>query len=434
MTRDEVLRLDRAHVWHPYTPMGAYRTSDPLVIERASGVFLHDKDGRRYFDANSSWWVAALGHSHPRLVRALTEQAQTLAHCALAGIAHEPASKLAAELCRLTEGAHSHVFFTDNGSTALEAAMKMAVQYWAQSGAPAKTRFVALNGAFHGDTIGVAALGGVEVFRRPFAGILLDCFHAPTPEESSYAQTFEAIAHELKHHGSSIAAVVVEPVVQGANGMWMYPPALLSALRAVCDRYDVLLVIDEVFAGYGRTGQMWASEHAGIWGDLMCIGKTLGSMLPLGAVLASPRVERAFLGDASRAFYYGHTFCGHPLATSVALEVLSVFRDEALVQRAQQMEAAMRPRFASLAELRDVERVRVLGAIAALDLRDDASGYLAKGGWRVYEEARKRGAYLRPLGNTVYVCPPLVSTDDELAAMLDIVEESVRASIAPAKR
>lgn len=428
LTRDEILARDRAHVWHPYTPMDAYRASDPLVIARAEGVHLFDADGRRYFDANSSWWVAALGHGHPRLLRALREQSETMAHCALAGIAHEPASRLAEELCATTGGAFQHVFYTDNGSTALEAAMKMALQYWSQSGKPTKTRFLALDGAFHGDTLGVASLGGVEVFRRPFASVLLDCFHAPTPSASSYAQCFEAIAREVREHHESLAAIVLEPLVQGANGMWIYPSGLLRELRELCTDHNVLLVIDEVFAGYGRTGKMWASEHAGVWGDLMCIGKTFSSILPMGAVLAPTHIEQAFRGEASKAFYYGHTFCGHPLGCRVALEVLAVMRDEGLVERAARMQPVLAARFSQIAHRVGATGTRALGAIAAFDLPDDAPGYGARSGWRVYEEARARGVYLRPLGNTVYICPPLVTSDDQLASLLDAVEASVVAA------
>ncbi len=428
LTRDEVVALDRARVWHPYTLMDAYRAQDPLVIAGAQGIYLEDQDGRQYLDANSSWWVAALGHGHPRLLRALTEQAGRMAHCSLAGIAHEPSSALADELCATTNYAFDHVFYTDNGSTALEAAMKMALQFWAQSGAPKKTRFIALDGAFHGDTLGVASLGGVEVFRRPFASVLLDCFHAPTPERASYTQCFDAILGELERDADSIAAVVVEPMVQGANGMWMYPPELLRELRAACTKHEVLLIVDEVFAGYGRTGKMWASEHAGVWGDLMCIGKTFASILPLGAVLASARVEQAFLGDASRAFYYGHTFCGHPLACHVAREVLSVVRDEQLVTRAATMQSVLSARFAHIADRVGATASRALGAIAAVDLRDASRGYLGHAGWNVYAEARARGVYLRPLGSTVYICPPLVIANHELEHLLDVVEESIVAA------
>ena len=302
--------------------------ADPIVVARAKGAWLEDVDGRRYIDGNSSWWVAALGHGHPRLLRVLAEQSQALAHCALGGIAHEPAARLAEELSAIAPAGLSRVFYTDNGSTAIEVAVKMSVQAWRQLGAPEKTRFVALDGAFHGDTIGAAALGGVEIFRRPFAGVLFECAHAPFPESDAYARAFDAIARIVREGARSIAAVVVEPIVQGAAGMRMYPAEYLRELRALCDRHDVLLVLDEVFSGYGRTGTMWASEHAGIAPDLMCVGKAFASIVPMAATLTTERVFDAFRGGKERALYYGHTFCGYPLGAALAREVLAIYRDE----------------------------------------------------------------------------------------------------------
>jgi adenosylmethionine-8-amino-7-oxononanoate aminotransferase len=432
MDRDAIVRRDKQFVWHPYTAMDDYVARvDPIVVARAKGAWLEDVDGRRYLDGNSSWWVAALGHGHPRLLRVLAEQASTLAHCALAGIAHEPAALLAEELCAIAPRGLSHVFYTDNGSTAIEAAVKMAVQSWRQRGAPAKTRFLALDGAFHGDTIGAASLGGVEVFRRPFANVLFECAHAPFPDADGYAKAFDAMATLLAGGHDTIAGVVVESIVQGAAGMRIYDPAYLRELRALCDRYDVLLIVDEVFAGYGRTGPMWACEHAGVSPDLMCIGKSFASLLPMGATLASDRVFDAFKGGRENAFYYGHTFCGHPLGAALAREVLAIYRDEAVLagvaRKAPRIEAA----FARIAEIAGVDRVRSIGMIGAADLAPSpgAGGYLGNAGWRVYDEARARGAYLRPLGDTVYVAPPLTIADDELETLLSILEESVRAAL-----
>jgi adenosylmethionine-8-amino-7-oxononanoate aminotransferase len=392
-------------------------------------------DGRRYLDGNSSWWVAALGHGHPRLLRVLSEQAATLAHCALAGIAHEPAARLAEELCAIAPPGLSRVFYTDNGSTAIEVAVKMCVQAWRQLGAPGKTRFVALDGAFHGDTIGAAALGGVEVFRRPFAGVLFECVHAPVPDESGYERAFDAIARIVREGEKTIAAVVVEPIVQGAAGMRIYPAEYLRELRALCDRHDVFLVLDEVFAGYGRTGPMWASAHAGITPDLMCIGKAMASLLPMGATLATERVFDAFRGSSDRALYYGHTFCGHPLGAALAREVLAIYREEDVLGQVARKGAILARGMARLSSLPGVERVRSIGMIGAADLAtgsgssgQQGTSYLGSAGWRVYEEARARGAYLRPLGDTVYLCPPLTIEEAELESLLGILEESVRAT------
>jgi adenosylmethionine-8-amino-7-oxononanoate aminotransferase len=429
MHRDEIVRLDRAHVWHPYTPMDAWQTTEPIVVARARGAWLEDIDGTRYLDGNSSWWVAALGHGHPRLLRAMREQAETLAHCALAGIAHEPASRLAEELVAIAPRGLTRVFYVDDGSTAIDAAAKMCVQGWRQLGARNKARFVALDGAFHGDTVGATSLGGVEVFRRLYAGVTFDCVHAPFPEPGAYERAFATLAQVVRAEKDSIAAVFVEPVVQGAAGMRVYDAAFLRELRALCDANDVWLVADEVFTGYGRTGPMWACEHAGVTPDLMCIGKAFCPIFPMAAVLASERVFGAFGGGRDRAFLHGHTFCGNPLGAALAREVLAIYREERVLEGVARSAPVIARAFERLASLPGVARVRHIGMIGAADLVDRDEGYLGAIGWRVYDEARSRGAYLRPLGSTVYVCPPLNIAPDELERLLAILEESVRAAL-----
>ncbi len=432
MDRDAIVRLDKSHVWHPYTPMDEWiERGDPIVVARAKGAWLEDVDGHRYLDGNSSWWVASLGHGHPRLLRVLAEQSRALVHCALGGIAHEPAARLAEELCAIAPPGLSRVFYTDNGSTSIEVAVKMCVQAWRQLGAPKKTRFVALDGAFHGDTLGATALGGVEVFRRPFAGVLFECAHAPFPDEDGYARAFDAIARIVREGSHEIAGVVVEPIVQGAAGMRMYPPDYLRELRGLCDRHDVFLVVDEVFAGYGRTGRMWACDHAGITPDLMCLGKAFASLVPMGATLTTERIFDAFRGGKDRALYYGHTFCGYPLGAALAREVLAIYREEDVLGQVARKAPMIARAFAEMASLPGVERVRSLGMIGAADLKvKGEAGYFGNTGWRVFEEARARGAYVRPLGDTIYVCPPLTIEEADLEALLSIVTESVRATTA----
>ena len=427
MDRATLVDLDRRFVWHPYTDIDAWETrGDPIVVARAQGARLFDVDGRSYLDGNASWWVAGLGHGHPRLLRVLREQSETLTHVALAGITHEPAAALAAELCAVAPRGLSHVFYTDNGSTAVEAAVKIAVQSQRQRGHEQRTRFVALDGAFHGDTVGAASLGGVEIFRRPFAGVLFDCVHAPVPDEGGHARAFEAISALLAKDGDRTAAVVVEPVVQGAAGMRIYDAGYLRELRALCDRHGVLLVFDEVFSGYGRTGPMWASSLAGVSPDILCVGKTFaGGILPMGATLVTDAVYDAFRGGKERSFYYGHTFCGHPLGAALAREVLAIFRDEDVLGQVARKQPLIHQAFQRLAEVPGVARVRSIGMIGAADL--GGAGYLGGLGWQVYEEAKKRGAYLRPLGDTVYVSPPLTIDEAELVELLQILEDSVRA-------
>lgn len=428
-TRDEILAADAAHVWHPY----AVRDEPPeLVVARAHGVWLEDVDGRRVIDGNSSWWVASLGHGHPRLLAAMERQSRELVHCALGGIAHEQAALLARELVAAApKGAGlTRVFFTDNGSTSIEVALRIALQAWRQRGAPKKRRFVALEGAFHGDTLGAASLGGVEVFTQGFGGTTLECVRAPFPAPDAHARAFEAVRDLLAREGDTIAAVVVEPLLQGAAGMRVYDASYLRDLRAACDAHDVLLVVDEVFTGYGRTGAMWACERAGVRPDLMCLGKAFASVLPMGATLATEQVYDAFRGGGERALYYGHTFCGHPLGAAIAREVLAIYRDERIVERVQRLAPRVERAFAKLARHPAVERVRTIGLVGAADLRatgSEGGGYLDPLGWRVYREALARGAYLRPLGNTVYVAPPLVISDGELDELLAILEASIDA-------
>jgi adenosylmethionine-8-amino-7-oxononanoate aminotransferase len=429
--RARTVELDKRWLWHPYTAMDQYRADvDPIVVERAAGSRLFDADGRSYIDGNASWWCCALGHGHPRLVAALRRQTEMLSHTSLAGVTHEPATGLAEALIGAGPTGLSHVFFSDNGSTAVEVALKLALQYWAQNGRPERTRFLALEGAFHGETLGATALGGVEVFRRPFAPVLADCIHAPSPGDPAAAgRAAEALEAVVEEASDSLAAVVLEPVVQGAVGMRIYDPSYLRVARQVCDRHDVFLVFDEVFSGYGRTGPMWACQHAGVSPDILCTAKGLtGGMLPLAATLATSRIFDGFLGAADRAFFYGHTFCGNPLGAALALEVLRVYEEERVLERAKPKAARIAQAFAEMEDLPGVSGSRSIGMIGALDL-GGGEGYLARAGWRVYDEARQRGAYLRPLGNVVYVTPSLNIPDADLDELLRIARASVEAAV-----
>ena len=430
-SREEIVRADKLHLWHPYTPMRRYLDEvDPLVIVRAEGSRLFDADGRSYIDANSSWWVSSLGHNHPRLVSALKAQADLFCHVSLAGTTHEPAALLAEELIGVAPAGLTRVFYSDDGSTAVEAALKLCLQLWQNEGRPGRRRFLALDGAFHGETIGAASLGGIEVFRRPFAGVLLDCIHVPAPEpgepeDAAFGRAFAALERIVREQSGEIAALVLEPRVQGAAGMRIHGAEYLRRARALCDAHDILLVADEVFTGYGRTGPMWATGDAGVAPDLLCTAKGFtGGMLPMSATLTTERVFEAFLGAPERAFHYGHSYCGNPLGAAVAREVLAVYRDEEILARAAPKAARIARAFARLGELPGVRGARALGMIGAVDLAADA-GYLGQAGWRAYDEARRLGAYLRPLGDVVYVAPSLNIPDADLEELCDIVSRSV---------
>jgi adenosylmethionine-8-amino-7-oxononanoate aminotransferase len=427
--RAEVVAKDKRHVWHPYTPMGEYlERTEPLVIERAQGARLFDVDGRSYLDGNASWWAATLGHGHPRVIAALHAQAELLCHTSLAGVTHESAALLAEELVAVAPQGLSRVFYSDNGSTAVEVAMKLALQYWQQNGRPERTRFLALEGAFHGETLGATAIGGVEVFRRPFASVVLDCIHVPATHDG-YERAFAALESAIAEHAGALAAVVLEPIIQGAAGMRIYDAAYLRRARELTREHDVFLILDEVFSGYGRTGPMWACEHAGIAPDLLCTAKgfTAGT-LPMSATLATPRIFDGFLGEPSRAFYYGHTFCGNPLGARVAREVLAIYRDEAVIANAALKARHIEQAIAGLAALPGIVGTRSIGMVGAVDL--GPAHYLERAGWRVFEEGLKRGAYLRPLGNVVYVAPPLNIADAELDELLAILRQSLNAALA----
>lgn len=427
-TRSELVELDRKHVWRPYTPMGPYiEQGAPLVVVRAEGAYLYDCDGRAYIDGNASWWTATLGHQHPRLLAALAEQSRKFTHVALAEIAHEPAALLARDLCAVLPAELERVFYSDNGSTAVEVAIKMCLQYWAQNGRSERRRFLALSDAFHGETLGVTALGGVEAFRRPFAGVLMDCVRAPAAADESlaYERTFAELSSYVRQNAATLAAVVVEPLLQGAGGMRTYAPQLLTDLRRVTEECDVFLVVDEVFTGYGRTGTMFACEQAGVTPDVMCLAKGFtAGILPMAATVATERLFEGFLGGPERALYYGHTYCGHALGAAVAREVLQVYKDEAVLEGVASKAPKIAQAMADLGRLPGVSKPRALGMMGAVQLgvSDD---YLQPAGKRVAELAKRAGVYLRPLGNVVYVTPALNIGEPELDQLLEVVKASV---------
>jgi adenosylmethionine-8-amino-7-oxononanoate aminotransferase len=417
----ELLDLDRRHVLRPYTAVDDPRP--PLVVTSAQGSHVVGADGRRYLDGNSSWWVAGLGHRHPRLVAAAKAQLDVLPHVALAGITHEPAARLAAELTAIAPAGLDRVFFSDDGSTAIEAALKLAIQYYARRGRPQKTGFVALGGAFHGETVGATSLGGVELFRRASAPLLFPVRHA---------QGVAAAAELVAAHAEALAAVVVEPIVQGAAGMVFSTPAELAQLARVCRTHDVLLIADEVFTGFGRTGAMWAMDHASVAPDLMCLGKTFsGGMLPFAATLLPERVAEVFRGGREHGFLHGHSYCGNPLGAAIAREVLAIFRDEAIVAGVQRKAGRLAAAITRASQAKGASGARAIGLVGAVDLAPSgpgASGYLDPIGWRVYDEGLARGALLRPLGNTVYLAPPLTISDADLDELCGIFEAAVLAA------
>ena len=429
MTRSEIQALDKAHLWHPFTPMAEWcgAGSDPLVLERGQGVWLYDADGRRYFDGNSSIWTNLHGHAHPVITEAMRAQLDRFAHVSFLGATHEPAARLASELVGLLPGSGlNRVFLSDDGSTAIECALRQAWQYWEWCGAPRRT-LVAFQRGYHGDTLGAASLGGIPLFAGMAGRLGLPIRHVDGADGLEAFTPSEA---------AQVAAVVIEPAVQGAAGFRLWPPGLLRQVREWCDRHGALLILDEVMTGFGRTGRMFACQHEGVTPDFLCLAKGLtGGYSPLAATLTTDRVFDAFLGpaDERRTFFYGHSYSGHPLGCAAALASLQIFRDgrvlENLVPKIDFLTAALnqlRTRHSSL-----IQEVRQCGFMAGIEIRppSPAAGAPAvpdrRWGAEICLVARQFGLLTRPIGNTLVFMPPLCATSEEVDFALTDLESAV---------
>lgn len=446
MTKAELLRLDRAHVWHPCTQEKDHELLPPIPITRGEGVWLIDIDGKRYLDGVSSWWVNLFGHNHPRLNRALSDQASKISHHIFAGFTHEPAVELAERLCALAPGKLTRVFFADNGSSAVEAALKMSFQYWKQCGQQQKTRFLSLNEAYHGETLGALSVGGCALYRDIYQPLLLDTLQASGPDcfrcpydlqrDSCNAECFVDLEKIAETHHKEIAAIIIEPLIQAAAGMRIYPPLYLKKLRALCDRLSIHYIADEIAVGFGRTGKMFANEHAGIGPDLLCLSKGItGGYLPLSAVMTTEEIYQAFYDDypTMKAFLHSHSYTGNVLACALAVEVQKIFAEEEILERLPakmaQIDTVM-PKFTALANVGEFRRC---GMVAAIELVQDKSTkceypWKERRGYRVYQEGLLRGALLRPLGNVIYFMPPLTINTEELDLLLEIAYDALTAA------
>jgi adenosylmethionine-8-amino-7-oxononanoate aminotransferase len=445
MDKSEILRLDREHIWHPCTQQKDHERLPPIPIARGEGVYLVDVDGNRYIDGVSSWWVNLFGHNHPRLNRALTDQAGRIAHHIFAGFTHEPAVELAHRLCQLAPPGLNKVFFADNGSAAVEVALKMSFQYWQQVGKPQKSRFVSLTDAYHGETLGALSVGGCDLYREIYQPILLegyqvqgpDCFRCPygLQREQCHAECFEHLERQVTSAQAQIAAVIIEPLIQGAAGMRIYPPVYLQKLRALCDACSVHYIADEIAVGFGRTGRMFANDHAGTSPDLLCLSKGItGGYLPLSVTLATDAIYAAFYDDysAQKAFLHSHSYTGNPLACALAVEVLKIFEEESILAGLQPKMALLQSQASRFESLPQVGEFRRCGMVAAVEMVQDrqtrtAYPWQQRRGLEVYRQALARGALLRPLGNVIYFMPPLTIAEDELRTLLDIAYEAIAA-------
>lgn len=436
----------RRYIWHPFTQMAEWEKDEPIVIEHGKGVYLYDIRGNKYLDGVSSIWVNLHGHRKAALDRALLDQTQRIAHSTLLGLTHLPAVRLAGKLVSLAPRGLKKVFFSDNGSTAMEVALKMAFQYWTHRGKSGKTKFLSLYNAYHGDTIGSVSLGGIELFHGLYSPLLFPTLKVGAPYcyrcflHKTYPECRLACADEvervLSEHRDEIAGVVIEPMVQGAAGMLTWPPGYLRRIREACTRHQVLLIADEVLTGFGRTGKMFACEHEGVSPDLLAVAKGLtGGYMPLAATLATQEIYDAFLGEYRdfKTFFHGHSYTGNQLGCAVALANLKVFDKENVLKNLKPRIQAMTRAFKDLQNHPHVGEIRQIGLIAAVELvrnRSTKEPYPLEErlGYRVSKEALRRGMIIRPLGNVVPLMPPLSTPIPQLRKMVSILVESVRAA------
>ena len=441
-TRQQLIDWDRQVVWHAFTQMAEY---EPLIIDRAEGCTLIDIDGNRYIDGVASLWCNVHGHRHPKLDAALRAQLDRVAHVTSLGASNPTTITLARRLVEIAPEGLSRVFFSDDGATSVEVAVKMALQYWQQCNKPRpeKTRYIALGEAYHGDTLGAVSMGGMERFHETFRPLLFEPIRLPTPDpyrtpegvtaENLLQYHLDQLEKVLAEHHEEIAAMVIEPLVQGAAGIIVHPPGYLRGVRELTRRYDVLLVADEVAVGMGRTGRMFACQHEEVTPDLLCLAKGItGGYLPLAATLATDEIWNAFLGDyaESKTFFHGHTYGGNPLGAAVAIASLDLFEEEHTLQRLPEKIARLEEHLARIAELPHVGNVRQCGMMAGVELvRDRASKepypWEEKRGMRVCDYARGEGVLLRPLANVVVIMPPLAISLDELDQIAAAVEGGI---------
>lgn len=423
MTPKELTELDKRYIWHPFTQMKAWCAPghEPLIIVDGEGAMVRDAEGREYFDGNSTIWTNIHGHRHPRIMQAIRDQFERIDHVSFLGTTNEPAILLARELVGLfPEGTLTRVFYSDDGSTAIEVALKMAAQYWQLMGNPKRTAFAAFQGAYHGDTAGAASLGGISAFSSRFSS-------TPFPIHTvSSLQELESISD-----AESLAAVVIEPLIQGAAGMRVWPHGMLRELRAWCDRNDVFLILDEVMTGFGRTGTMFACEQEGVVPDFIALAKGLtGGTMPLAATLTTERVFEAFLGEFEemKTFFYGHSYCAHPPGCAAALASLAIFREDCVLEKLQPKIARLTNLLQELKKSPFVREVRQCGFIAGIDIAD-ANGepfdWRAQTGARVCLAARKHGLLTRPILDTIVLMPPLCATESQLEKAADALAMAI---------
>lgn len=439
----DLMRRDLAVLWHPCTQMKDHEQLPLVPIARGEGVHLYDFDGNRYIDAVSSWWVNLFGHANPRINSALKAQLDRLEHVILGGFSHQPVIELSERLVAVTPPGLNKCFYADNGSSAVEVALKMSFHFWKNGGHTRKTRFITLANSYHGETLGALAVGDVSLYKETYAPLLMKTITVPSPDcfnrapgESWEQHSRKMFAHmdaALAQHAQDVCAVIVEPLVQCAGNMRMYHPVYLSLLREACNKHKVHLIADEIAVGFGRTGTLFACEQAGITPDFLCLSKGLtGGYLPLSVVLTTNDVYNAFYDDYNtlRAFLHSHSYTGNPLACTAALATLDIFSEDAVIEKNRALSAHMAQALAPLADHPHVAEVRQTGMIAAIELVKDKAAktpydWTERRGLRVYQHALSRGAILRPLGSVVYFMPPYVIEPEQIDTLAAIAAEGI---------
>ncbi|RKR07683.1 adenosylmethionine-8-amino-7-oxononanoate aminotransferase [Kushneria sinocarnis] len=439
---DEWMQRDIASLWHPCTQMKDHETLPVTPIRRGRGVWLEDFDGRRYLDAVSSWWVNIFGHANERINARIRDQLDSLEHVILSGFTHQPVIELSERLGRLTPAGLGHCFYADNGSAAVEIALKMSYHYWHNVGRPEKRRFLTITNGYHGETLGALSVGDVAIFTETYRSLLLDVLKVPAPDgfglprEQWIDEAWEKFAHmeaALERHHHELAAVIVEPLIQCAGGMRMYPPEYLTWLREACDRYNVQLIFDEIAVGFGRTGTMFACEQASVRPDYLCLSKAItGGYLPLSVVMTTDEVYDAFYDDYAslRAFLHSHSYTGNPLACAAALATLDIFEQDSVIEANRAKAAHIERVTAPLRDHPHVGDVRQTGMVVAIEMvRDRATlepyDFRERRGLRVFQHAMSRGAMLRPLGNVIYWMPPYVIEPEEIDFLAEVTREGL---------
>lgn len=442
-------RRDLAHIWHPCSQMKDYEAFPPIIIRKGRGVWLEDMQGKQYLDAVASWWVNLFGHAHPEISAAVTQQLQDLEHVIFANFSHEPAIRLAEGITALAPAGLNRVFFADNGSSAVEVALKMSFQYHQQTGREKRVRFLSLTDAYHGETLGALSVGDLDLYSRLYRPLMMETLRAQGPDcyrcphglhrDTCRTECFTAMEEQLERHQEELSAVIIEPMVQCAAGMKMYPAGYLKKLRSACDRYGIHLIADEIAVGFGRTGTLFASEQAEISPDFLCLSKGLtGGYVPMSLVLTTDRIYGAFYGEyhEGRAFLHSHSYTGNAVGCAAACAVLEQFRKYPVLERnrllSRRIADQVRQAFDGCPHVGEFRQTGMIGALELVRSPESRKPFEPdlRLGYRIYRRAVAEGLLLRPLGNVLYFMPPYCITEDEVDLMVKKAAEAVRAELA----